>query len=141
MLIAVLMLLALQNAPEPPRASFSSYVAGARWDFEVRGADLENSPAWQESDDSPPLAPRAAARAARELLRKLVERADDWEQDGISLREVKWRPGAWVYLVRFLTPLPPTKPATVGSILRGELSMVVLMDGTAVVPHRQPLER
>jgi hypothetical protein len=139
MLIAVLMALALQNPAEPNRALFSSHVDGARWEFVVRDADLDACPVWQESADHPPLAPRAAARAAQALLRPLVEQADTWEQDEISLRPILGHPGAWVYLVRFLTPLPPAKPGTVGSSLRGQLSVVVLMDGRAVVPHRQAL--
>jgi hypothetical protein len=141
MLLAVMLILWLQ-APPDGGGVFYSYVDGMRWAFAVCAVDVDRSPRWDDSEDAPPLPPRAAVRSARELLRKYVERADDWELAKVSVQPIAGRSDVWVYLVDFNKPLPPLPDhpgeGVAGSILRSAVSVVVMMDGTAITPQRQP---
>jgi hypothetical protein len=94
---------------------------------------LATVPVWHESDDNPPLPPRAAIAAPRPVLGKLVKGGEEWELDRINLRRVGPR-DVWVYDLQFFTPLPPISPNSVGSFPRSSLSLIVLMDGRTITP-------
>src|SRR5947208_14076456 len=57
-------------------AVFSSYFDGQRYDFHVTQQDIETSPRWLDTDDSPPLPPRVAMQSARTLVWQLANYAD-----------------------------------------------------------------
>jgi hypothetical protein len=140
MLLAVLLALALQSPPEEA-AVFWSNVEGTRWESVVRWVDVFESPRWQASEDNPPLSPRAAVRSARSVLLNMVERAEDWALVRVSLQSIADRADLWIYVVEFSEARPDLSNQSGGvirSALGSPLSMVVMMDGTAVTPVRRP---
>jgi len=134
-MISALLLTLLLQAPTD-QAYFSTYIHlnGGCWVLRVTASELLTVPVWRESDEAPPLSPRAATNASRLVLRELVKDGDEWELERISLRRIPLAPDLWVYEVEFLNPLPPLPPNTVGSLGRTPLSLIVLMDGRAVAP-------
>src|SRR5215831_9173212 len=76
---------------------FSSYIDGKRWDFVVTHQDIENSPRWLDTDDNPPLSPRAAIRSARLLLSQLMKDGNQWRLDSVQLRPIDF-PRSWIYV-------------------------------------------
>jgi hypothetical protein len=133
MVLAVMLTIALQSSGNPV---FSSYVNDSRWDAVVRAADVDKSPRWRNSDDSPPLAPRAAVRSARRLLGTLFTHGEQWDLSRVSLQVIAGTEDSWLYLVDF-GERPPL-PSGIGSFVGETMTIVVLMDGSAVVPtsHR-----
>ena len=119
---------------------FTSYAEGERWDFAVRGRDVEKAPPWRDIDDAPPLPPRAAVRSARLMLSKLVKHGSSWELGKVSLQPIAGAAGVWVYLVEFTSPVQVRAGAMVGSSLRQQLTVVVMMNGTAISPDRRPAQ-
>ncbi len=134
MIPTLLLAVLLQLAEGQPQFSTYIYLNGECWVLRVTASDLAATPVWPGKDDSPPLPPRAAIAASRSVLRQLVKGSDDWELERVSLRRVELRPEAWVYEVQFLSPMPPLRPNSVGIIGRSPVSLVVLMDGTAISP-------
>ncbi|PYR98303.1 MAG: hypothetical protein DMG16_21210 [Acidobacteria bacterium] len=127
--IALTLTLAMQEQVDVgAAAAFSSYVAGQRWDFVVSHEDVGNSARWLDTDDSPPLSPRAAIRSARVLLSQLMKDADQWRLDSVSLRPIAF-PEVWIYVVDF----QPPPPSPLGGHV-AKMSVVVLMNGRAIVP-------
>jgi hypothetical protein len=120
---------------------FTSVAEGQRWTFAVGGPALERSPRWREADDAPPLAARAAIRSARAMLGALVKAGGAWELGRVSLQPIAGGRDAWVYLVDFASPLRLRAGAGAGSALREQMTLVVLMDGTAVTPVRRAAPR
>jgi hypothetical protein len=116
---------------------FTSYAGGQRWDFNVRGQDVEKGPRWRETDDAPPLPPRTAVRSARGLLSRLFTDGPDWELGRVSLQQVAGTRDAWLYLVEFSSPLKVRPGALAGSAVREHMTVVVMMDGTAITPVRR----
>jgi hypothetical protein len=133
------MILALTTGAAGGAPVFYSYAQGMRWEFVVREADLDGSPRWQPSAENPPLSPRAAIQSGRSLLRKFIERADDWELRSVALQPVPGRSDFWLYLVEFWEPIRPK--ASVGSVHPSQVRVVVLMNGTAVTPTLRPVEK
>jgi hypothetical protein len=107
---------------------FSSYIDGKRWDFVVTHQDIENSPRWLDTDDNPPLSPRAAIRSARLLLSQLMKDGNQWRLDSVQLRPIDF-PRSWIYVVDFQQP-PPRPDGGIST----KMSVVVLMNGRAIVP-------
>jgi hypothetical protein len=122
------LLIALQMGSADVTGQWSSYVLGQRWDFTVLRRDLERTPLWADSDETPPLAPRRAIAVARSELERLVPAADAWRLSNVQLRPVHG-PGRWIYLVGFDEPAP----GPMGGIGQ-TLEIVVLMNGVAVQP-------
>lgn len=76
------------------------------------------------------------------MLRRLLASAPKWEVHRVSLQPMASVPGAWVYLVEFTSPsLPPPAPGIVGSQIGSSVTLVVLMNGSAVAPVRTPHSR
>jgi hypothetical protein len=122
---------AIQSAP----ATFSSYTEGTRWDFVVSRDDIERSPRWADSDDSPPLAPRPAMRSARLMLAGLVPNADQWRTGSVNLQQVLFA-DTWIYIVEFRQP--SKSPA--GGVVT-PMRVVVLMNGRAIIPVKSQWPR
>lgn len=134
MLTAILFTLLLQTRFQSP-----SCIAGEGWEFVVRSRDLEKSPRWHETSDTPPLAPRGAIRAARSLLvRMSCKAADEWEVAAVALRPIAGERDGWIYVVTFVEPLRTPKIAVLGSTLRRPVDIPVLLDGTALTPAVGP---
>jgi hypothetical protein len=130
MLNAVILMLLLQVRFESPGC-----MAGEGWSFALGARELDSSPRWQESVDEPPLAPRAAIRAARSLLGHMsCKQADSWEVVDVALRPVKGERNVWIYVVKFQEPLALKKGSAVGSVFPRVVDILVLLDGTAVTP-------
>jgi len=117
----------------PVIAQWFSYVARERFDFTVRQDDAEGLPPWNELIEDPPLPPRRAILLAQSQLEKLVSDADKWTFAGLRLQPLKVK-DAWVYVIDFHGPLPP-------GVIDGSsplMSIVVLMNGSAIQPTRSP---
>jgi hypothetical protein len=141
MVLAATVLVLILQAPVDNDAgmSFKSYVNQRRWESVIRAADLEKSPRWVASADSPPLAPRAAVRAARHVLDAIFTAGEGWDFSRMSLQQMMGIPDRWVYLVDFGERPPP--PKGIGSFIGDTMTIVVLMDGTAIRPTGHPLEK
>lgn len=134
MLSAFMFTLLLQMRFQTP-----SCIAGEGWAFVVRGRDVDKSPRWQETRDAPPLAPRAAIRAARATLGRMsCKESEEWELVAVALRPVAGEPDVWVYLVTLMEPLRMPKASALGSIARRTVDIPVLLDGTALTPSVGP---
>jgi hypothetical protein len=134
MLSAVVFALLLQMRFQSP-----SCTAGEGWEFVVRARDVERSPRWLETQDAPPLAPRAAIRAARSILGRMsCKGLEEWELATVALRPVAGEPHVWVYLVTLIEPLRVPKGSIAGSMLRRAVDIPVLLDGTALTPAIGP---
>ena len=134
MLLSLMFLLLAQG----PRFESPSCSEGLGWEFVLHGRDLDTRPRWRNSDDAPPLAPRAAVRSARALLARMkCEQPDAWELNRVSLQPIASEPDAWVYIVEFQRLRVP-KGAVIGSAFPSQLSVVVLLDGSAVAPLVKP---
>jgi hypothetical protein len=120
---------------QAPRFESPSCVDGQVWAFVIRERDVSSGPRWTEADEAPPLTPRAALRSARAFLGRMTCRQPDaWEVHQISLQPIAGERDMWVYVVEFVQPLHVPKDTLIGSSLRRGVSVVVLLDGTVVVP-------
>lgn len=141
MVLAAVLMLTLQTPAENGAGVFYSYVNDRRWESVVRAADLERSPRWPAAADSPPLAPRAAVRSARAVLEKIFTRGEEWDLSRVSLQEVRGVPSSWIYLVDFVERPPSPRPGTIGSFIGEQMTVVVLMNGTAITPTSRPAKK
>jgi hypothetical protein len=124
-------LLALQSPVSAgEQTKYWSWLDGQRFEFVVPPDTVRQFP-WVESADAPPLAPRAAIRSAERLLPQLVPGADEWTLREVQLQPVFGSGHGWVYLITFVKS-PPPNVMWDGPL--PSLRLVVLMDGTAVVP-------
>lgn len=93
-------------------------------------SELANVPKWKDSDESPPLLPRAAVRAATQQFLGILSREDrakGCEPRSICLRRV----GAsdnWIYLITMRV----VATERVGSGVVESLEIPVLMNGRAI---------
>jgi hypothetical protein len=110
-----------------------------RWESVVRPSELERSPRWAASADSPPLAPRAAVRSARQLVDALFTAGEKWDLGRLSLQQIIGVRDSWIYLVEFGEH--PTHVEGMGSFIGETMTVVVLMDGTAIRPIGYPLKK
>ena len=134
MLAAVVLLAVLQAADGTDvAASFSGYVRGERWDFKVTRTMLAQAPAWEDAELSPPLTPRRAVAIAAAQLAELLPDSSKWGLRRVSLQQLLGGT-RWVYVIEYGGP-PPTP---VGGMTMENVPIVVLMNGTTVVPTRSP---
>jgi hypothetical protein len=129
MFFLLLIVVALQTA-DSDVATFSSYIRGERWDFNISLDALNETAPWPDPELSPPLPPRRAIQIAAEHFRQLITDAERWHLKSVSLRPV-WDQEHWVYLVEFEEP-PPRGDGGIHS----SLTFVVLMNGNSIMPTR-----
>lgn len=130
MIGAVLFALLLQMRFQSP-----SCAASEGWEFAAHSRNIDKAPRWPESQDAPPLAPRAAVRAARSMLGKMsCKEAESWEPAAVALRPVAGEPNVWVYIVTLVEPFRVPKGSMAGSTIRRMVDIPVLLDGTALRP-------
>jgi hypothetical protein len=108
-------------------ATFSSYHAEKRYDFNLSFEQLEKTPYWTAKAPNPPLSVRQAKLIGMASLRKIFSDAEKWELGGINLVPLRDR---WVYLIAFHEPPPPG----CYDCLSSPFNVLVTMDGAAVVP-------
>jgi hypothetical protein len=136
--LAVVALMLQRSAAVQPSMVYSSAAEGQRCRFTILESDIENVPRWLETDDRPPLAPRAAIRAARDLMSMLFRNGSVWPLQGVRLRPLGG--DRWVYEVEFDRPLPPQSTAGsrggIVSVLTNPdwFRIVVLMTDRAIAP-------
>ena len=145
MILSAIVLLSLLQVRDPMNAgragAFASYLDGQKLEFVVNRTDLLSAPRWATADDAPPLAPRAAVRAALELLPKVLPAEDlnHWSVRLISLQSLV-QSDTWVYIVE----LERAHVCAAGAVCSGmegpatTLRMVVLMSGRAIAPTVTP---
>lgn len=109
--------------------TYSSYHDGKRYDFHISRVEFRAAPSWRLWNDSPPLAPRKAENAAREVLTQTIPDSKKWWVDSITLGQIGEPNGQeWMYVVKFIWH---------NGVLSGapaEMSIPVLMNGKAIVP-------
>jgi hypothetical protein len=130
-LVLSVIYIVLLNIPASAQdiATFNDYYNGKRYDAKVSRAQLDQTPSWPAADPHPPLSPRKAMELASAYLPTLIGQAKEWGFDNLTLV----RPGAddkWVYLVKFLGPLPPG----IADGLVPSMRVVVLMSGKIIDP-------
>jgi hypothetical protein len=59
----------------------------------------------------------------------------------VSLQEVRGVPNSWIYLVDFGERPPSPRSGTIGSFIGAQMTVVVLMDGSAITPISHPAKR
>lgn len=132
MLLPLLFTLLMQA----PRFESVSCDPDRRWQFGVGAADLDKGPRWRDTDEAPPLPPRAALRAARGFLGRMKCRQPEaWEVERVSLEPLRGEPDTWVYLVELAEPLRLPANSLVGSVPRRVVRVLVLLDGTVPTPR------
>ncbi len=99
----------------------------------LRRSVVTNTPAWNEQDLNPPLAPRVAHKLARSCINELIPDSKEWVLRSISLCEVVGVGGKehWLYEVRFT---PARGGEWVGPL--PDFVIIVLMNGK-VVPYEE----
>jgi|SRR5579883_1303148 len=112
--------------------TFTVEYNGKKYEFHITDQDLQKGPAWPANQQNPPLSARRAIDAARNELATLLPNGKDWRLYEVTLRPID---DHWVYLVQFLEPL---KGDGGGQQLSSGFQVVVLMNGTAVMPRVSP---
>lgn len=110
-----------------------------RW-YSIGASELDKSPRWKSSDESPPLPPRKAVEVSNNALAEfertglLPKRHEglEWKIKKVALTSVT--EDKWIYEVMYQESVKPGHGAT-GR--RPSLTVVVLMDGTYVTPSSQ----
>ena len=124
-----ILLVSSQLLPAQNAGSMLSYHDGKKYQFSFTHAELEQTPPWPSSVESPPLAPRVAIKIAQSYLSQLIPDGAQWR-----LKEVRLLPigggDKWIYVVGFLGPLP----AGVADGMVPEIGIVVMMSGVPVKP-------
>lgn len=105
--------------------------------YSIQASDLLKSPGWQSNDELPPLTPRKAMQAGNRaivdletkgILRKRNE-GFEWAMQKLALSPVF--DDKWIYEITYTESVKPGYGAT-GH--RPSVTIVVLMDGTYVMP-------
>lgn len=130
MLLCLIVTLLVQTPRFTSRFTSPSCVPTEGWGFVIAGRDLEKSPRWKPTDDTPPVSARAAERAARAFLRRVpCKDADAWELQQIALQPLPGERDVWVYVIKYTEPLPLQKGPAVGSFIPRIVEVPVLLDG------------
>jgi hypothetical protein len=134
-MLSMIVAVALQMAGADQALTRSCYVRGQRWDFAVTRADLARAPVWSPTKPFPPFSPRGAISIARQQLKALVEDSERWPFLSVSLYPISGT-DHWMYVVDYAEPISP-ETGRVG-VAGARLGLVVLMDGNAITPTREP---
>lgn len=110
--------------------TFTVEYNGKKYEFRIPDQDLQKAPAWPPNQDNPPLSARRAIDAAKNEIATLLPNGKDWRLYEVTLRQIDNT--HWVYLVQFLEPLRGNGN---GQQLSNGFQVVVLMNGTAVMPR------
>jgi hypothetical protein len=131
-LTLILLSLSLQLTESDVVGSFMSRTRGVEWDVKLTRAALDQSPAWSEADEWPPLSPKRAIELAWEQLGTLVGDREGWRFESVSLKQFGPK-RKWIYVVEINEP-PPRADGGIHS----SITLIVLLDGTTITPVRRP---
>ena len=109
--------------------TFTVEYNGKKYEFRIPDQDLQKTPSWPANQQNPPLSARRAIEVARAEISMLLPNGKDWRLYEVTLRPID---DHWVYLVQFLEPL---RGDGNGQQLSSGFQVVVLMNGTAVMPR------
>ena len=109
--------------------TFTVEYNSTKYEFHITEQDLQAAPSWPANQDNPPLSARRAIDIASKELATLLPNGKDWRLYEVTLRPID---DHWVYLVQFLEPL---RSNAGGQQLSSGFEIVVLMNGTAVMPR------
>ena len=110
----------------------SLYFSGHEYRVTVTEETLRTSPAWKDTADDPPLSARKAMKLANEKKLTFVKDFKDWKWDLSAARLKRSPDGKWFWVVEYESH--PADPDVAFSGMPPDLSIVVLMDGTVIVP-------
>jgi hypothetical protein len=112
--------------------SFTVEYGGKKYEFRISDEELEKTPAWATGEENPPLSARRAIEVGSRQIATLLPNGKDWRFYAVILRPIENR---WIYLVEFLEPL---RGNAAGQQVSAGFQVVVLMNGSAVVPQVLP---
>lgn len=117
--------------------AYESVADGKAFTTVVADQAVAKTPAWQPSEDNPPLSGREALKLATRMKDKLVrdEHGFRWELESLSIiapPSSKKVQGKFYWLTKYVN-VPHEAGAALGGI-QEEILIVVLMDGTVLRP-------
>jgi len=129
------------TAPMVVLSDLKDYITGYRYVWKIDSAKLANLPTWEPTKEEPPLSPHKAVSVAMEHLGKSfpgttnltiysVSMSKQGTGSDTNLRELS---ALWAYQISF-TATPEPKPQN-----RALLNVLVLLDGSIVIPEVSPL--
>ena len=127
-----ILLLFAAMLPAQVETTFTVEYGGKKYEFHIPDQDLQKTPAWPATQESPPLSPRRAIDIASKQLAALLPNGKDWRLYSVTLRPMDDR---WIYLVDFLEPVRRDNAA---QQLSSSFQVVVLMNGVAITPKVSP---
>jgi len=127
-----ILLLFAAMLPAQVETTFTVEFGGKKYEFHIADQDLQKTPAWPATQESPPLSPRRAIDIASKQLAALLPNGKDWRLYSVTLRPMDDR---WIYLVDFLEPVRRDNAA---QQLSSSFQVVVLMNGVAITPKVSP---
>lgn len=122
---------ALTQAPDVDTGYYHiSHAFGKTYKSRVDRNVVSQTPAWDETEESPPVSPRQALKLVDKMRRSIAKAPDGWEWKAMNLHLfVGENPCAW-YVMYQAVPVEPEE----GPIPFHELTLIVLMDGTVIKP-------
>jgi hypothetical protein len=128
-MVLQLLLIATTFATAQLETTFTVEYSSTKYEFHITDQDLQAGPTWAANQENPPLSPKRAIDIASKELATLLPNGKDWRLYEVTLRPID---DHWVYLVQFLEPL---RSNAGGQQLSSGFEIVVLMNGTAVMPR------
>jgi hypothetical protein len=126
---AAAFLIALLSPLVHASPTFVSYAFGKQYAVTISREALENSPAWKDDVDNPPLSARKAIKLAEELKNALVKDSKEYKWKLVS---AELHPGdKWFWLINYEAKFQLGDSSGIPNNLR----LVVLMDGTVIKPE------
>jgi hypothetical protein len=119
-----------------------SYIDGKKLSFLLNDKAANDQSVWKTSDKNPPCSVRDAIASAKRKLMEIFPAKRNW-----TLAEVRLQPATstldaadgieiWNYSIAFERHPDTEGPGPIG--VDGRVTMIVLMDGTAVEPTIEP---
>jgi hypothetical protein len=118
--------------------SFYSRIDGKELTFGLTEKQANQLSAWKTSMENPPVAVRQAIQSARKKLEELFPAKRVWTLEDVTLKPVVFTLDAkdgvelWQYHITFARHSDPPNPHS--SDTDGKVTLIVLMDGTAISP-------
>ncbi|MHC4946831.1 MAG: hypothetical protein ACYTG1_01020 [Planctomycetota bacterium] len=147
-LLLVVFCTALVSGSMPPGkgTTITERIAGDRTAVvRLAAEEVMATSAWERAAPNPPVPAAKALRLAVTGLRKVEPAPTDWELEGLWLSpfpraaqrgDLDDPTPHWYWRARFLHTPPPGKGADeFGAAIPARVSIVVLMDGTVVLPE------
>jgi len=128
-LISLGVLLA-QNAPLGGTPAVVDYAFGKAYVSRIPGEALVKSPRWSQGVDNPPVSAGKAIKIAQLTKERLLKDSEDFKWKLASLRLEQIGDGHWYWIVCYFAEFRGNSTG-----IPNQVPIVVLMDGTAVMPR------